>query len=264
MVAQGSAKELIAELESGDSTRCMNAGNATSHYQEHYQQLAAELATPLFDILENGLCSGSALTALVNVGDGVAEGVDGERAMRALVTIVEKGLAEGASFEAASDAGSAVLVIGHFGEGGAPAVPVLVRWIRERADAFDRRYGLMTLAEIGDGSAPAVPELLPFLAAPAEDDENAWEKKELRTMVAQTLGSIPTAAAVSAPALVAGLSDPDYNYRYAAGESVAKIGSPMVPYLLPVLGSAEPETKKEVLEILSGMGTGVAEAAPVI
>lgn len=262
--AQGSAKELIADLKSGDATRCMNAGNATSDQQDHYQQLAAELAPGLFDILENGPCSSSALTALVNVGPDVAKGIDNAHAMQILGKVIENGLAETASPDATSEAGSAVLVIGNFGAGGAPTVPILTRWVLERPDSSDRRYGLMALAAIGDASAPAVPKLLPFLARPADDDEHAYEKKDVRTEVARTLGSIPAAVAVSAPALVAALGDDDYGYRETASDSIRKLGAPMVPYLLPVLKSSDAETKQTLLRLLGGMGASAADAAPEI
>lgn len=263
--AQGSAKALIAELESGDSTRCIDAGNATSEHQEHYQQLAAELAVPLFNILEKGPCPGSALTALVNVGPGIVDGIDAGRAIAALVKVVEQGLEPSASPDAASIAGSAVLVIGHFGAAGAPAVPVLKRWIFERPfESFDRSYGLRALASIGDASAPVVPALLPLLAAPAEDDEQAWQKNELRNDVVRTLGWIPAAAAASAPALVAALGDADYGFRNGAIDSITKIGAPMVPHLLPALETSNAETKQAVLKILAAMGAVAADAAPAI
>lgn len=262
--AQGTAKQLLAELASGDTTRCMDAGNATSEHQEHYQQFASELATPLFDSLETGPCPGSVLTALVNLGPGIAEGVDHGRAVQALVKIVEQGLSQSGWSDAASQAGSALLVLGHFGADGAPAVPVLKRWILEREEVSDRRYALMALASIGDASAPVVPDLLPFLAAPAEDDERAWEKNDLRQTVAQTLGWIPAAAPQSVPALVALLSDTDYGFRYTVIESLAKIGTPAIPYLLPVLETGGAEAKQDVLKILSGMGPGAAAATPAI
>ena len=262
--AQMTGAELIAELQSGDSNRCMNASNATSEYQDHYQEIASELAAPLMAIVQSGEgCSDSAISALLNLGPGIADGVDAKNAVPALVGVVEHGFDPG-NYEAASTAGTAVMVIGYFGSKAGMGVPVLQRWVTQGPDFHSRSYALDTLAQIGDAAAPAVPAMLALLEPPAEDDEHAWEKNELRASVVRALGSIPAAAGSSAPALVALLGSDDYSLRYLAGESLTSMGAPAVSHLVSSMSNSDPERRAQVLEILGAMGAGAAEAVPSI
>ncbi|HUO85425.1 MAG TPA: HEAT repeat domain-containing protein [Thermoanaerobaculia bacterium] len=262
--AQGSAAELIAELKSGDSTRCMNASNATSEHQESYQEMAAELAPALFEILEKGPCSDNALSALVNLGHGIAEGISAEVAIPILVRTIERGLESSGPHERLWNAGSAALVTGHFGAKAGEAVPVLSRWILEAPDFSHRRYGLDAVARIGDPAAAVVPALLDSLAPPAEDDEKAWEKNEFRVEIVRAFGSIPAAVAHSGPALVAALRSEDSTFSYVAAESLSTIGPGVVPYLVPVLSDPAAEPRAQALRILGGMGPAAADASAAI
>jgi HEAT repeat protein len=264
LLAQSSGADLLAELRSGDSTRCMNASNATSEYQEHYQTLAAELAAPLVAIVESGEgCVDNAISALLNLGSGIAEGVPADRAVPAIVKIVERGLEPTASYEQISTAGSAVIVIGHFGAKGGAAVPVLQRWATTASDYHYRSYGVDALGRLGDVAAPAVPVLLSLAEPSSEDDEHAWEKGELRAQVLRTFGYIPAAVDQTGPILAAALSGHDTS-SYIAGESLIMIGRPAVRYLVAALAEEDPEVRVRVLAVVSQIGPEAAEAAPTI
>ena len=259
--AQGTAEQLLAELASGDGTRCMDAGNATSDHQEHYQTLAADLAPALVRMLEEDApCAGSALTALVNLGPGIAQGVPAERAVPLLAAIVEREL----SREFTDQATSAILVIGHYGSGAAPAVPVLERFVRERSEYHERRYAILALAGIGDAASPAVPALLEHLAPVAAEDEKAWEKEQLRMDVLRALQEMPAAIDRSGPHLVAALAGEDPSAASTAQDSLVALGAAAVPHLVPLLDRPATDVRERALRALAGIGAGAAEAAPAI
>jgi HEAT repeat protein len=235
----------------------MEAGNTIRDYKE----FAAELASPLLAVVEEGgTCSDSALSGLINLGEGVREGVAADRAMPLLIGLVEQALDGGDHLEW-STAQSALLLMGNFGEMAAPAVPVLVRVLREREENFDRRYALMSLAEIGDPSAAAAPALLELLG-PSEDD--SYERNEIRYDVARTLGSIPAAAATTAPALVTALSSEDYTLPSIAAGALAELGGAGVPAVLKELESEDEERLERAISILVEIGPEAASAAPAL
>jgi len=240
----------------------MDASNSTSEYQEHYQTMAAELADPLFSIVESGEgCVDSAISALLNLGPGISEGVSADRAIPLLAGIVEQALEPHASYELVSTGGTAIIVVGHFGPEGGAAAPVLQRWISEAPDYHYREYGVDSLARIGDAAAPVVPAMMALLEPPAEDDEQAWEKNALRASVVRMLGSVPAAVEHSGPALIATLRSGEESFPYLAAESLTEIGAPAAPYLVAALDDESPEVRAQVLEILAGMGPGAAEGA---
>lgn len=262
--AQGTADALISELESGDGTRCMDAGNATSQHQEHYTAMAAKLAPGLLNILEtDGPCASSALSALLNIGPGAAEGAPADRAVPVLVKIIERGT-DPEGFGLRNSASSAILVVGNYGADAGPAVPVIERWIRSSADYSDRRYGLMALSEIGDPAAPAVPLLLELFAPSAEGDENAYGKEELRREVVQVLGRIPSAAAQSGPVLAAALRGEDWPLIGAASDALASLGAPAVQFVVPLLSDSDESVREGSMKVLVKMGAAAADAAPQI
>lgn len=256
-VGKSVVKEFRAAFESGDSSRCMEAGNIAGDLRE----FAAELAGPVFTVVEEGgTCAGSALSALINFGDAVREGVPADRAMPVLIGLVEKGLDNGDD-SAWSTAQSAVMLVGHFGEAGGPAVLVLVRVLNEREEYFDRRYALRSLAEIGNPAAAAAPAILELLG-PSEDD--SYERNEIRYDAARTLGRIPAAAATTAPALVAALSSEDYSLPGIAAEALSEMGEPAVPVVVGEFESEDEERLELAISILVDMGTEAASAAPAL
>jgi HEAT repeat protein len=259
--AQGTAKQLLAELASGDSTRCMDAGNSTSEHQEHYQTLAAELAPALVTMLEEQApCAGSALSALVNLGPGIAEGAPAERAVPVLARIVEGEIER----ELTDQASSAVLVIGHYGPGAAAAVPVLERFVRERSQMHERSYAIGALAAIGDAAAPAVPALLELLAPFSPEEEGAWEKAQLRVEVVRALGAMPTAIDRSGPHLAAALADDDSSYAWTAQTALLTLGAKAVPHLVPLLSRSGTDVPERALRVLAEIGAGAGAAAPAV
>jgi HEAT repeat protein len=249
--------DLLAELRSGDSTRCMEAGNVAD---EHRDQAAA-LAGPIFDLIEQDhACAGSAVSALVNLGPGIAEGVDAARAVAVLSGVIERGIDQDYG-EYASRASSAVMVLGHFGPGAAPALPLLERWVRERSDGFDQRYALMTIGDLGEAGAEAAPLLLELLG-PSDDD--SYERNELRLEAARTLGRLPAAAVLAAEPLVAALSAEDWTLRSLAADALSAAGPGVVPAVLAELDSGDDERREQAMSILSNLGEGAREAAPAL
>jgi HEAT repeat protein len=259
--AQGTAAQLLAELASGDSTRCMDAGNATSEHQEHYQALAAELAPTLVRMVEeNAPCAGSAISALVNLGPGIASGVPASRAVPALAAIVEAEL----SREFTDQTGSAILVIGHYGPQAGAAVPVLERVLRERSEYHDRSYALMTLAAIGDAAAPAAAAVVELLAPSSPEDEDAWQKDQLRADALRALAAMPAAIDRSGPHLAAALAGEDPTYASLAHDSLVAVGSGAVPHVVPLLAQPGADVRERGLRVLAAIGAPAAEAVPAV
>ncbi|HVS16481.1 MAG TPA: HEAT repeat domain-containing protein [Thermoanaerobaculia bacterium] len=249
--------DLLAEMRSGDSTRCMEAGNVAS---EHRDQAAA-VAGPLLDLIEQDHgCAGSAISALVNLGPGIAEGVDAARAVAVLSGVIERGIDQEYG-EWASRASSAVSVLGHFGPEAAPALPLLERWIRERTDSFDQRYALSTIGDLGEAGAAAAPLLIELLG-PSDDD--SYERNELRAEAARTLAHLPAAAALAAEPLVAALSAEDWTLRSLASDALAAAGPGVVPAVLAELEADDDERREQAMRILSSLGESAREAAPVL
>lgn len=260
-LAQGTAGELLAELASGDGTRCIDAGNATSEHQEHYQAMAAELAAPLVRMVEeNAPCAGSAISALLNLGPGIAAGVPASRAVPALVAVVESEL----SRDFTDRAGSAILVLGHFAAEAAPAVPVLERFLRERAEYHDRGYAITALGAIGDAAVPAVPALLDLLAPTPPGDEYAWQKDQLRVDVVRALAAMPAAIDRSGPHLATMLAAEDSTLVSVAHDSLVAVGSGAVPHVVPLLAQPAVDVRERALRVLADIGTGAAAAAPAV
>ncbi len=254
---QSTAVELQAAFESGDSTRCVEAGNIAGGFKD----FAAELATPLLAVVENGgPCADNALTGLINLGPGVRNGVAADRAMPVFIKLMEAGLDSGDHI-VWNDAQSALLLLGNFGDAAAPAVPVVVRVLKEREDYFERKYAVMALAEIGDGAAAAVPALLELLG-PSEDD--SYERKEIRYDAARALAHIPAATATSAPALVVALNSEDYSLPGIAADALAEMGEPAIPYVISELNSDDEERLERAISILSEIGPDAASAAPAL
>lgn len=254
-VAQTTVEEFRSAFESGDSTRCMEAGNALRDYREY----AAELAAPLVAVVaQGGNCGESALGGLINLGPEIRDGVAAEQAMPVLMEILERALEPDSGWEAASTAESAVLVLGNFGDAAAPAVPLLERMLMELEKYHQRRYVLLTLAEIGDAAAPAVPTMLELLG-PSEDE--SYERGEIRFDTARALGSIPAAAATTAPALVAALSSEQYSLPGVAADALSEIGGPAVPFLVPELESDDVDHLETVISILGDIGPEATAAA---
>lgn len=263
--AQGSAADLLVELASGDSNRCMEASNATSEHQEHYQTMAAELALPLVTIVESEAgCADNAVSALLNLGPGIVDGAPAARTIPALMSIVDRALEPNAPYELVSTASTAILIVGYYGEEAGAAATGVQRWVAEAPDYHHRSYGVDTLSRMGDAAAPVVPAILPLLDPPAADDENAWEKNELRASVVRMLGSIPAAIDSSGPVLIATLRGGEESFPYLAAESLTAIGAPAAPYLIGALEDESPEIRAQVLEILTALGPAAADGAPVI
>jgi HEAT repeat protein len=250
--------DLLAELRSGDGTRCMEAGNASSDYREQ----AAALAGPLFDLIEEGTgCVDSAVSTLTNLGEGIRQGVAAARAVPILVGLIEQGI-EPEYGPLVSRASSAVLVLGSFGEDAAPALPVLERWIRERSEGHEKRYALMTIGDLGAAGAAAAPLLVELLSADPGDD--SYERGELRVEAARTLESLPAASALAADALVAALSAEDWTLRSLAADALSAAGSGVLPAVLRELESDDQERREQAIRILTNLGEDARSAGPVV
>lgn len=249
-----SAADFKAAFASEDTTRCMEAGNTLSEHRD----LAAELGPALIEILASGTgCTDSALSGLVNLGDGISETVPATTAVPLLIGILERGLESNYD----SNASSALLIVGRWGADAGAAVPILERWLNEREDSFDRRYALGALAEIGDPAAAAIDSLLVWLG-PSDDD--SYERNETRTEVARTLAHIPAAAGQSAPALVGALASEDWTLRSIASETLTALGSAAVPAIVTELSADDAERRTEAAKILGGIGSGATQAAPAL
>ncbi|MBZ0111245.1 MAG: hypothetical protein K8J08_02160, partial [Thermoanaerobaculia bacterium] len=137
-LAQDSAAEFEAAFRSGESTRCMEAGNRLSDYK----QFAADLAAPLFDVVEgDSICAGNALSGLINLGRDIRDGVPAERAVPHLISLIEKGLLVSHG-PPASLAESSMSLLGYFGADASSAVPILERVVHEREDDWSKRSAL--------------------------------------------------------------------------------------------------------------------------
>lgn len=250
--------DLVAELRSGDSTRCMEAGNVADEYKEQ----AAQLAPAIFELIESGHgCAGSALSALVNLGDGIAASLDAERAVPVLTRLIEEGI-EPSFGDPVHRGSSALFVIGRFGEEAAPALPTIERWIRERPDEHDKRYGLMAIADLGDAATPAAPLLIELLGPDPDDD--SYSRNEMRLEAARTLARLPALSALAADELVAALSSEDWTLRSLAADALAAGGPEVVPALLTELDSGVDERREEAVRILGTLGEDARDAAPIL
>ncbi|HVE72474.1 MAG TPA: HEAT repeat domain-containing protein [Thermoanaerobaculia bacterium] len=261
--AQPTPAKLIADFESGDSTRCMNAVNATSEHQEHFQTTAAKIAPALLRIIESGKgCEDSALSGLLNLGPGILPAAPAAKTVPQLVRIMERGIESG-HHEHLSSAASALLILGFYQKDAAAAVPLIDRWIRLPAVSHFHREAVQALAVIGDGAAPAVPTLLEILGRPAgaeHDPQTEW----LRMEIVRALGSIPAAAARSGPALVTALSGEAPDLASKAADSLGKLGRAALPYVLPLIRSANEDIKERAVRVVVKMGPAATEAVPLI
>ena len=250
--------DLVDELRSGDSTRCMEAGNVADEYQAQ----AAQLAPAIFELIESGHdCAGSALSALVNLGDGVVESLDAERVVPVLTRLIEEGI-EPSFGDLVHRGSSALFVIGRFGAEAASALPAIERWIRERPDEHDKRYGLMAIADLGDAGTAAAPLLIELLGPDPDDD--SYSRNEIRLEATRTLARLPAVTALAADELVAALSSEDWTMRSLAADALAVGGPAVVPALLTELDSGVDERREEAIRILGKLGEDAHEAAPVL
>jgi hypothetical protein len=109
---------------------------------------------------------------------------------------------------------SAISAIGQVRDNAAPAVPPLVRGLRETAGA-DRATYARALGKIGPAAWDAVPALCDVL-----QDESDY----VRIAAAEALGHIRSPAAL--PALRAVASNPSWGIRHAAVCAIGRIGMP--------------------------------------
>lgn len=82
--------------------------------------------------------------------------------------------------------------------------------------------------------------------------------------MARTLGKIPSAAAQSGPALAAVLRGENWNLIGTAGDALALIGAPALPFVVPLLSDSDESVREQSMKVLAKMGAAAAEAAPQI
>ena len=139
---------------------------------------------------------------------------------------------------------AAIRALGSFRGDAAPAVPELVRALRDD-DLRVRWFAAEALAMIGPKANAAVPALIEALGSGgvaegagdlggAEDEGQGMEDGPIRLMAAVALGRIASEPKEAVPALIRAASDPDSRVRAEAARSLMAIGGEPVA-ILPVL-----------------------------
>jgi HEAT repeat protein len=149
----------------------------------------------------------------------------------------------------------AAQALGQVGPAAAPAVPDLVRLLRDD-DETVRCRAAEALGVIGDESA--VPALAENLGNPSPAVQEA---------AARALGAFKQAALSAVPALVPLLRDPEDSVRQAAADALSKVGplpGETAAALAEGLSSPDSVVQTQTAEAIGAIGEAAAEAAPAL
>ena len=124
----------------------------------------------------------------------------------------------------------------------ARVVPAIITSLTDPEETI-RVVGSVALQNIGE---PAVPYLIDALTAPSS---------EIRLNAAYALGEIGTPLDTIVPALIASLTDPEWNVRRLVVRALVRIGNPAVDPLIQALNSPDQDLRRMAERALNDMGT---------
>ena len=124
----------------------------------------------------------------------------------------------------------------------ARVVPAIIISLTDPEETI-RVIGSVALQNIGE---PAVPYLIDALTAPSA---------EIRLNAAYALGEIGAPLDIIMPALIASLTDPEWNVRRLVVRALVRIGNPAVDPLIQALNSPDQDLRRMAERALNDMGT---------